>query len=355
MNSIDDTSPVFSECLDHVRWASAVLVLIGHARNLFFVPLKNVNDPNILEYLFYGITGFQNEAVICFFVISGYLIGGKLLKYYQTGHVPVAGYIIDRLVRLYIVLIPSFALALLAQSEGYCPSETLMDWGTNLIFLQHILVDTTQCNVPLWSLANEFWYYSIGLFVVLFLLKYKKSAVIGLVICILILLLDNFDRENVLLNLPIWCAGLFLIWSTSLQRYDPGLLVSGGILLIAMIISRSHVADSMFVIRDFFTAFGIFLFLLSARNLKIPPLAPRFARFMSSFSFSLYLIHWPTLLLLRGSLPERNFQPNEPRFILIYIGVCIACLLIAYGFSLVTERNTVTVRSFARSVFMGRG
>ena len=65
--------------LDFLRGLSALLVCMGHLRNVFFV---NYNEVLVVDsYLinfFYFITSLGHEAVMVFFVLSGFLVGGSL-------------------------------------------------------------------------------------------------------------------------------------------------------------------------------------------------------------------------------------------------------------------------------------
>jgi len=343
-------SPFFSQCLDHVRWISAVFVLLGHTRSFLFKPFKKIENPDSLDYLFYALTNLQNEAVICFFVISGYLIGGKLLGYYQQGHVPVRKYITDRLVRLYIVLLPSLGLVYITSAMGFCDPPGTDEWLASIFYLQHIISDVTACNIPLWSLANEFWYYVIGLLVVVGLLHSRAISAVGLLLVMLVLIQDDFTRENVLLCFPMWILGVFLLNQKCLNKCHIGIIASGAIFILTIALSRSHLIDNLFFVRDTAIAIGLFLVLVSLRNTtwKIA-IAPNFGRFMASFSFSLYLIHWPLLKIIRKLMWDNgiyvNLLPDSAYAIFTYLGVCLSCLVSAYVFSLVTERNTGHLRS----------
>ena len=72
----------FWASLDFIRWSAAMLVVVAHARHLLFVDyyLLVYKDPTFLHSisnkLFYFITGLGHEAVVLFFVLSGYLVGG---------------------------------------------------------------------------------------------------------------------------------------------------------------------------------------------------------------------------------------------------------------------------------------
>ena len=58
--------------LDIVRGVSAFLVLLGHARYLYFGTPVGVSKSPLWQQFFYGVTGLHHEAVVMFFVISGF-------------------------------------------------------------------------------------------------------------------------------------------------------------------------------------------------------------------------------------------------------------------------------------------
>src|SRR5262249_47939700 len=79
--------------LDCARFGAAVLVLFGHSRGLLFESIANVEAPSALTRAAYLVTGLQHEAVVIFFVISGFLVGGAALKRIEDGQFRVALYL----------------------------------------------------------------------------------------------------------------------------------------------------------------------------------------------------------------------------------------------------------------------
>lgn len=71
-------SPEFSGFLDFVRWMAALLVVLQHIRYLWFAEYADIQNKTILFKLFYFLTGFGSEAVMVFFVLSGF---GLVLLY----------------------------------------------------------------------------------------------------------------------------------------------------------------------------------------------------------------------------------------------------------------------------------
>ena len=77
---------------------------------------------------------------------------------------------------------------------------------------------------------------------------------------------------------------------------------------------------------------------------------------MSSFSYSLYLIHFPLMLLLLGALHAtgrfdgigRGYSPTDFQGLLAYVTVASAVGLFAYAFAQITERQTPRLRRFLK-------
>lgn len=69
--------------IDTMRFVAAFLVLYAHSFCDFFRPYfeLDASQQNIVSYLFYSMSRFGHEAVIIFFVLSGYLVGGRGIFY----------------------------------------------------------------------------------------------------------------------------------------------------------------------------------------------------------------------------------------------------------------------------------
>src|SRR5438093_211100 len=71
--------------LDLLRGLSALAVMVGHLRGLFFVSFGDVQAPTLLVSIVYFLTSLGHEAVIVFFVLSGYFIAGNVLRSLADG------------------------------------------------------------------------------------------------------------------------------------------------------------------------------------------------------------------------------------------------------------------------------
>ena len=176
-------SPTQSDFLNWSRWVAAWLVIAEHARSVIFVDYGDLKSPGFLAKGFYFLTGFGHEAVIVFFVISGYLVGGKVWSLYREGRFGWRRYLADRLSRLYAVLFVALLLGAAMDWTGYlffnnyglynqgyegsivvlgaAPIERMgwRDFLVNAFLLQTIAGPPFGSNGPLWSLAYEWWYY----------------------------------------------------------------------------------------------------------------------------------------------------------------------------------------------------
>ena len=83
---------------------------------MLWVDYDKVFTKNILTRALYFITGLGHQAVIVFFVLSGFLVGGSVVRNFKQNNFSPKQYLINRVSRLYVVL-------LVALPVGY-----LLDW-----------------------------------------------------------------------------------------------------------------------------------------------------------------------------------------------------------------------------------
>lgn len=172
-----------SDHLDFVRGIAAIAVLLSHLRRLFLVDFSEIaQNSNRLVKLVYFASGFGHFAVMAFFVLSGFLVGGSVLRGRLDNEFNWGLYAINRLTRLWIVLIPALLLGAIWDHAGIRIFGTAGIYGSlpgdsnrslvavpprlasgvmlgNALFLQGISTVTFGSNGPLWSLSYEFWYY----------------------------------------------------------------------------------------------------------------------------------------------------------------------------------------------------
>jgi peptidoglycan/LPS O-acetylase OafA/YrhL len=169
--------------MNTVRFLAAFIVVIFHLRTLFIEDFGDATDQGVVTMGLYALLSLGHQAVIVFFVLSGYWVGGSVINALRRGTFNVAAYSSARLVRLWLVLLPTLVLTFGLDSVGrvlhggsdvysgsaeyhsLLPADgiaTHTSWSAalgNATFLQDVYVPTFGSNSPLWSLAAEFWYY----------------------------------------------------------------------------------------------------------------------------------------------------------------------------------------------------
>src|SRR5262249_3506070 len=166
-------------------------------------------------------------------VLSGFLISSTVLRSQVSGNWSWRDYAINRAMRLYVVLIPGLLLGFfwdrlgswLFSAQGIythplkglgtaIPMENLIlpAFLGNLFFLQTIFCATFGSNGPLWSLANEFWYYvlfPVALGAALAWSRFRLRAAVPLTcLAVVVCLLLGIGK---LLGFLIWLAGVALV------------------------------------------------------------------------------------------------------------------------------------------------
>lgn len=372
-------TPAASAHLDLIRGLAAWAVMWDHLRGLFFIDFQQLSQPAALLKVIYFFTGFGNEAVLVFFVLSGFLISSAILGRRASGTWSWRDYAIDRASRLYVVLVPGLFFGLLwdklgssvftstglyshpLPNFGSAIVQTRLGIGTfigNLSFLQTILVPTFGSNGPLWSLANEFWYYV--LFPVMLaagIAWLRRSIRLAIPLTILAICVAAFVGRPILAGFLIWLAGTVLVVAYSrFPLRSKGLLityvVASLVVLLACFIA-ARTGKSFMLGSDLAVGIGFALFLFGVLHMNFGidrANYSRIARLLAGFSYSLYVLHFPLLLFIRAWMaPPPRWQPDSAH---LARGLVIgsATLGFAWFVSLFTENKTRVVRQWMRNV-----
>ncbi len=120
----------FSLWLNFFRWASAFAVLLNHVGGIVLVPVSTITagQRSIGAYAFALVSGWGALAVMVFFVLSGFLVGGQYYEQLVEGRGDIRVYFVKRLVRLGIVLLPCLVLSAVAGLGFHMAPTSPLKW-----------------------------------------------------------------------------------------------------------------------------------------------------------------------------------------------------------------------------------
>lgn len=373
--SVPATYTKASLSLDLVRGAAALIVLISHWQHLFFVDysqLSLVSRRNPLIALAYLLTSAGHQAVIIFFVLSGYLISKSVLRAFREDRWSWSTYLLNRLTRLWIVLIPILGLTFLLDHVGmhlHLPYATSLYAGLggsrilgevssrsglgvafgNCLFLQNILVPTFDTNGALWSLANEFWYYMLFPLAILTVRK-DHLWITRLMYATLFLGLAYFLRHGILQLFPIWLFGTLIAVAPASKHFTNKLTSKfclAAYLPVFYFFSRyrglSGLASDTAL--GVLTAFFLWILISAGAQPACRTTSHKAVRSFAKFSYTLYVFHIPALALAAAVILRGSRWLPTGFHLLEGAGVLISVILGAYLLACVTEFRTEELRS----------
>ena len=196
------------EKLDSIRGFASLYVMVHH---LFGFTPVGLALGSTLRFPF----RFGQEAVILFFLLSGFVI---YLSVYKTQDLKFKVYFKKRFRRIYPIIIFSFILSVLINFLNRNPisSYDIKDLFGNLIMLQDInnkpgnWFSPFLGNLPLWSLSYEWIFYII--FVPIYRILPEKNRIYRVLLISIVAWMTYLALPNhislVLSYLIIWWSGL---------------------------------------------------------------------------------------------------------------------------------------------------
>jgi peptidoglycan/LPS O-acetylase OafA/YrhL len=234
---------------------------------------------------------------------------------------------------------------------------TLRAFIGNLLFLQTILCSTFGSNGPLWSLANEFWYYVLfPLGLAAGIAWVKRALPRAIVLTILATCLAVFLGENKLVGFLVWLSGcgLVLVYAriqmTSKRSLIPYTLVSSVLLSVCLVSARIGGPAMLGSDLAVGTAFAVFLFaILHIRFGMRSDIYRRGTHLFAGFSYSLYVLHFPFVLFLRAWIASPEKWQPDGRHLFYGAAVGTITLFLAWAVSRFTEERTGALRKWVRN------
>jgi peptidoglycan/LPS O-acetylase OafA/YrhL len=370
--------PTLVNWLDLARGLAAVEVMAFHGYQLMFqeqVPGAGHDASIVVAYsALWALSAHGVAAVLVFFVLSGYLVGGPALVRAKNGGLSAIDYFSARAARLYVVLIPALVISVCAYVsarhlggwQAFAASrEQLYDASSlffasispasalcNVLFLQTITCLPFAGNLALWSLSNEFWYYVL-IFALVSVRKTPPLALLIVGICVLFVIAEKSDVRGTHTGLKfffyffIWCGGalVYAIVAPVLAWLSTFVISLGGIYILSMKgLLPSWAAYQLTT--GLLTAAAIVT--LEATKASLPSFL-RFTGELAKFSFSLYAIHYQILVFLNVIASS-----HPPEFTFASLGLnalfMLCCLAIAFIFYLLFESHTHVIRSWLRNL-----
>ncbi|SDM17158.1 acyltransferase [Bacillus sp. OK048] len=181
--------------LDSLRGLAALSVMIGHFMNI--TPI----NPTFLVYTPLRILWGGHEAVILFFILSGFVLS---LPFYKGVSFDYTSYVIKRIFRIYVpylvAMLAAVIISLLIHKKDLSGLSQWIDsyWSYPLSFgnvIQHVLLifdfETRQLNPVIWSLVQEMRISLLFPIIMYFVIKLKWKTCMGIAAGLSIVSLSN--------------------------------------------------------------------------------------------------------------------------------------------------------------------
>jgi peptidoglycan/LPS O-acetylase OafA/YrhL len=366
--------------LDMLRGLAAMGVVLGHARSFVIVDYSAVGGGSLPVQAFYLATSLGHQSVIAFFALSGFVVGGPALRQILEGNWIWSRYFLKRITRLWVVLIPALLLTLgldtageiMGGRAGYegsfyhlinsgpaplspadLSASTLL---ANLLFLQTIIAPVFGTDGPLWSLANEFWYYVMFPFLMVGLLGGPRRLIRALMGGVGIALAVLLPRELVLLGI-IWIAGTIAYYTIHLV-FRPKQTVWMLLLPISLLLVAGAI-----VIDKHWPGVRSDLILGVAFSGMLPTLVllPKFGRiydgaanYLSKISYTLYATHFPVLAFIWFLAIAPHKWVVGPSALGTMSLLVVVAVLFSSAMWWLFERNTDRARNLIELTFLVR-
>lgn len=356
--------------LDLFRLVAAMTVVIVHARGAAMGAFGALpaETKTAAAAAFYLVTRVGNEAVVAFFVLSGFFVGGMATERILRGDFRVADYAIDRFARIMVPLVPALLLtAFVLYVQG--KALNLYELAGNLLSLQGIVVDSYGGNAPLWSLAYEAWFYLLAGIIGALAMRRRWSAPLAAALLLTVLVFTKLSP----IYLFCWLLGTAAYLHRP-RRAQSIYVLSAALLIIYSVACIQLQADTVSVSTDMVSRARQWIptaevgrlllsagFALLIQQLVLHEPQRAWTRGIdamgsrgAAFSYSLYLTHYPIIqLAVFAGLPQSpTLDARAFGGFGFLILCCIAAATVNYW---LFERHTGAVRRWLKTVLLGRG
>lgn len=274
--------------------------------------------------LFWQLGPYMDDAVVVFFVLSGYVISHVVHNKENSA----TRYFIARAARIYSVAFPALCLTFIldyigkslnpasySSTWGYVDGNVLWQFLSGLFFINQFWFNKVSIGsmLPYWSLGYEVWYY-----IIFGLLYFGTGSARMLAIGVILLIAG----PNIAILLPIWMLGYYSYQSSTYLKIGFNLSIflflssivfyllfnTYGRSWIIEIDSAWPILDEKNTLRRYIIAFIFSLNLIgvagvSTRLKAFPKSAERLIHWLAGATFSIYLFHLPVAQFLTTVFP----------------------------------------------------
>ena len=307
-----------------------------------------VAQRNLASEVFFGLGRLGGEAVLVFFALSGFLVGGGVITRVRAKTFDLTRYAIERATRILIPLVPACLLtAIVTMLIMHRPLNGL-DLLGNMVGLNEVLVPTLTYDKPLWSLAFEIWFYVMAGAIAAWITRggilplVATAAVAGLFMgvlgpeCLIFWSFGSLASLTFDSTKKVWLAAFGLaVMITGVVSFQLG---NGSKLFATVAVVPLTLAQGMVAM-----GFSLMLPWLCKPNTDAAlGFIRRPARMLSAISYSLYLTHAPVNASLSLLLPK--FYTIDASSFVAFTARMTICTLVATAFYFAFERQTGAVR-----------
>jgi len=364
--------------LDGLRGLAALYVLIHHARWVLWEGFYEgfLRHPELYNWwntflvYFFALFKYGHEAVILFFVLSGFVIH---LRYSFTiselsgaARFDFIPYLKRRFKRIFPPLLLALVFTFVVDCIGaylqlpiyafpspyasintnLIPTHSLISLIGNLAFLMKVYVPVWGTDGPLWSLAYEWWFYMLYPF--FFFVSRKNPWLPFILLSVFSLLANTFTIFPIhLLNyvfglMLTWWFGAFLadVFTASIHIPFKKLMYLGllplSFFIVGFFVVLPMAANYHYTLCGigFLSIFAALFHFNRKNNLQFLDKL----RFLGDISYSVYVLHMPVLVLLSGLImaasPDNTLPEN---FNYVILGIALG-LGLGYTGYLIAEK-----------------
>ena len=345
--------------LDLARGLAALTVFLSHLRGYSFVEYGALHelDRSPVVAVVFGLTRLGHEAVLIFFVLSGYFVGGAILRRTMAGTFDLNEYSIDRVTRIVWPLAPAVLLtfALSFVTSDKIPSVSVVIG--NMVGLNGVLTTTIEGNPALWSLAYEIWFYVVAGAAAFAVARQGLARVLAIVaLAVSVAVFCVLDARY----LAFWCIGAAAIYLVDSKSKGLLGLIGLAVMVLGIAAYQLGTASKSFQgqvvmpapLAEMLVCTGFALiipYLIAASRLVGGGWFSRGSAWLSDISYSLYLFHYPMLVALSTLWPRRDTLSVQALSIcLTKAAITLAlCILLHHLFEKQTPRLRTAWKQWA--------